>query len=395
MEASSEPVLHISTMGGLANQMIQYLAAIALAERLGISRLSNVNLPLWNIHHPFIEPESGTRVVTVTSDTVPADALAAALEAGECDRIDLRTYGQQMANLPALDAAKRAFCHQGPPYAGAGEDELLCSIRQGEVLDARHPDYVLLPLDWYAQLAESTGKRLVFMGQLEDTPYSLALRARFPDARFLPSRGPAADFERIRRSRHIVPSVSTFSWLAAWLSSASTIHFPVIGLFNPRQAKGTNLLPLDDARYRFTLFPIHYATPVIHVAEAHSSIRQLWRYLPAERLAALLQAPAPGRPRDLYLAAFDEAFYRAVHPDIAQAIAGGHFESGMLHYAHFGFDEGREAFALDRGWYCREYPIAAIEIAQGEYADADHHWLAIGRERGYRQGPLHPALTKT
>jgi hypothetical protein len=51
-----------------------------------------------------------------------------------------------------------------------------------------------------------------------------------------------------------------------------------------------------------------------------------------------------------------------------------------------GFDEGRTGFALDRAWYCRTYPIAAVEIAQGEYWDADHHYLEAGRDRGYRRG---------
>lgn len=388
MSAESGPVIHVSTMGALANQMIQYLIAVALAEHAGNCRFSNVDLPIWAIHHPWIDAGDEARTAVVTTPDVPLAALAQALTVGRIDRVDIRTYGQRMANLPAVEAARAVFRYEGPAYAGAGEGELLCSIRQGEVLDARHPDYVLIPPDFYAELAAVTGKRPVFMGQLEDTPYLLALRARFPEARFLPSRGPAADFERIRRSRHIVPSISTFAWLAAWLSEAETIHLPVLGLFNPRQSKATDLLPLADPRYRFTLFPIHYAVPVALVAEAQAGIRNLWRWLPAEQLAAKLAAPEPPRPLALYLEAFDETFYRTVHTDIEAAVQAGHFASGRDHYEQFGVFEGREAFALDRAWYCREYPIAAIEIAQGEYADADHHWLAVGRARGYRQGPM-------
>ncbi len=380
------PIVHVSTMGALANQMIQYMVAVALAERSGISRISNVDLPIWGVHHPWIHGEF-PRTEIVTSDTVPLDLLARALTVGQLDRVDIRTYGQKIENFPELDTCRALFRHDGTAYAGTGPDELLCSIRQGDVLDARHPDYVLLPAEFYAELAELTGKRLVFMGQLEDSPYLMELRRRFPDARFLPTRGPAGDFERIRRSVHIVPSVSTFAWLAAWLSEAETIHLPVVGLFHRFQARGANLLPVSDPRYRFYLFPIHYAVPVALYPEAHAALRGLWRYMPSEAIATWFARPAPERSKPAYLEMFDEAFYRAVHPDIALAIAAGDLPDGRHHYEHFGFEEGREGFALDRAWYCRQYPIAAIEISQGDYADADHHWLAIGRARGYRRGP--------
>lgn len=378
-------VVHISTMGALANQMIQFMIAVALAERAGAVRFSNVDLPVWGIRHPWIEG-AFERTEIVTSDIVPLDRLARALSVGALDRVDIRTYGQRIENYPPVETCREVFRHQGPAFAGAGEDELLVNVRQGDVLDARHPDYVLIPADFYAALAEWTGKRLVFMGQLEDSPYLMDLRRRFPAARFLPSRGPAADFERIRRSRHVVPCISTFSWLAAWLSDAATVHLPVLGLFHPFQNRRGNFLPLADARYRFHVFPIHYAMPGALFGDMHAALRGLWRYVPSAQLAAWAARPAPARPRDLYLEAFDENYYRTVYPDVAQAVAEGHMPDGRTHYEQFGFDEGREGFALDRAWYCREYPIAAIEISEGEYLDAFHHWVAIGRARGYRRG---------
>jgi hypothetical protein len=378
------PVIHVSTMGNLANQMMQYLLAASLGARAGHCAFSNVNLPLWGIVHPWVEGDfPHTEIVT---DPAPdLDRLARALTVGQLQRVDIRTYGQRIGNFPDVEVCRDLFRHQGPAYAGAGPDELLCNIRQGDILDAVHPDYVLIPTDFYADLAEETGLRLVFMGQLDESPYLAQLRARFPQARFLPSRGAAADFERIRRSRYVVPSISTFGWLAAWLSDAERVFQPVLGLMHPLQARSVDLLPLNDPRYRFYLFPIHYAVPVQRFAPAHASLRRLWRYIPAARLEALLARPTLARPKELYLEAFDEAFYRAAHPDIARAIDDGHFPSGRTHYDLYGFDEGRAGFALDRAWYCREYPIAAVELSQGEYADADHHWLEIGRARAYRQ----------
>ncbi|MCC6736670.1 MAG: hypothetical protein IT534_11175 [Bauldia sp.] len=46
-------------------------------------------------------------------------------------------------------------------------------------------------------------------------------------------------------------AVSTFSWLATWLSPrAETIALPVAGLFHPAARPDIDLLPIDDQRYR-------------------------------------------------------------------------------------------------------------------------------------------------
>jgi hypothetical protein len=45
---------------------------------------------------------------------------------------------------------------------------------------------------------------------------------------------------------------------------------------------------------------------------------------------------------------FDEAFYLAEHPDVADAIKGGEFASGYDHYANHGFNEGRLARKVRR-----------------------------------------------
>ena len=379
----SAPVIQISPMGAVGNRMIQYLAALALAARVPGVRLEKVQLAEWGIQIPPTEIDPA-RTATVTSPAIDLDGLAAALRDGQIDCVDLRTYAQRMENFLPPAAYRGLF--GGPSAAGAGPDELLCNIRQGDILDARHPDYVLIPVAFYAELVERTGLRPVFMGQLEPTPYMDALRARFPQARFQPSGGAVADFTTVRGSRHIVPAVSTFSWLAAWLSDAERVFMPVLGLFHPLQSRATQLLPLDDSRFRFTLFPHHYAVPVAQHAAAHAAIAGLWRGMPPAQLRARLLAPSPPRDRNAYLAAFDEAFYVIRYPDIAAAILGGHMPSGRHHYEHYGFDEGREPLAIDRAWYCQTYPIAAVELGQGDALDVVDHWVTLGRERGYRRG---------
>ena len=386
MPSLSLPVLHVSTMGNLANQMIQYMVALSLASRVGRCAISNVGLQDWNIVHPPI-PGEFERTAIVTDAAPDLERLAAALRAGTLQRVDLRTYGQRMENFLAADRYRSVFVHQGAEVPGTGADELLCNIRQGDILDGHHPDYVLIPADFYEELARTTGLRLVFNGQLEDTPYTAELRRRFPTARFLPSRGALADFERIRRSVNVVPSVSTFAWLAAWLSDAKHVFMPVLGLLSPLQSRSTNLLPLGDPRFRFFLFPYHYAVPVERFEAAHRSLRGLWRQMHHARMAEVLRTAPRARDKGQYLEHFEEDFYLSAYPDIAAAVRDGHLPSGRHHYEHFGFDERREAFFIDKSWYCQTYPAAAVELGQGDFHDAHQQWLEVGGMRGYRRRP--------
>ena len=370
-------------MGNLGNRMIQYMAALSLADRVPGARLGQIHLPEWGIQ---IAPHAGDAgpCEVVSDPAIPMGRLAGALSSGALHRVDIRSYAQQMANFLPPAAYRDVF--PSPSVRGAGPGELLFNIRQGDILDGHHKDYVLPPIDFYAGLVETTGLSPAFIGQLDDSPYMGALRRRFASARYVPSQGAAADFAFIRASCHIVPAISTFSWLAAWLSEAQSVHLPVLGLFNPAQSGGTNLLPLEDPRYRFTLFPHHYAVPVAGFAAAHASIRQLWRLMPARALAGLLARAAPARDRAATLAVFDEAFYLRHYPDIAAVVAGGHMPSGRHHFEHYGFAEGRDAFAMDGAWYCTAYPIAAVEMSEGYAADPADHWVRFGQARGYRRG---------
>ncbi len=383
-----QPVIQVSPMGAVGNRMIQYMAALALASRVPGVRLEKVHLHEWGIQIPPT-PVDPARTIVALDPVIELDRLAAALRDGAADCVDIRTYAQRVENFLPRQSYRDLF--GGPSMSGAGPDELLCNIRQGDVVDARHPDYVLIPIDFYAELVEQTGLRPVFMGQLEPTPYMDALRARFPQARYQPSQGPNADFAYIRGSRVIVPSISTFSWLAAWLSEADRIFMPVLGLFHPLQSRATQLLLLEDARFRFTLFPHHYAVPVERFAAAHASIRGLWRAMPPDRLRRVLTGAGPSRDPGAHLAAFDEAFYLERYQDIAEAVAGGGLPSGAYHYQHFGFREEREPCAVDKAWYCQTYPIAAVELGQGDAFDPVDHWITLGRERGYKRRAGAPA----
>jgi len=54
------------------------------------------------------------------------------------------------------------------------------------------------------------------------------------------------DFEFMRRSTTLVLSVSTLAWWAAWLSDATTIHFPMHGVWHPDVSKHVDNIVTED-----------------------------------------------------------------------------------------------------------------------------------------------------
>ena len=90
------------------------------------------------------------------------------------------------------------------------------------------------------------------------------------------------------------------------------------------------------------------------------------------------------------LAAFDEAAYLRLYPDIGEAIARGHALSAWDHYRRHGRAEGRLPNDFDAGFYLRAYPLAAAEIAAGHAADAFDHYRRLGQARGFLPNPAAP-----
>ncbi|GAC1337317.1 MAG: hypothetical protein NVSMB18_02050 [Acetobacteraceae bacterium] len=378
------PVVHVVTQGNMANRMIQYMVARRIAALVPGCQISNVDLPEWRIRHPVL-PTEGAAELLVEGQRVDLDDVAERLRTGAAGRVVLPAFGQWMANFPGRAECLRLF-PPDPAYPGYGHDTLVCNLRGGEVLDARHPHYTLLPARFYAELVARTGLSPVFTGQIEDNAYCAELRHLFPGAEFRPSEGAYADFQVFRSSQNLVPAVSTFSWLAAWLSEASRIVLPVNGLFHPVQCPEIDLLPLDDARYAYVLFPINYAVPVGEYRAAHAGLLGLWRQMRPEAIAALRDGPRWTRRLESALPWLDEAYYLASNPDVAAVVTAGQM-TALDHYRRWGHAERRRAFAFDLKWYSRAYPMAAFEVGQGDYADLEHHYVEIGRARGYHPTP--------
>lgn len=235
------------------------------------------------------------------------------------------------------------------------------------------------------------GLNLYFFGQIDDNSYISILKAAFPKADFVCGRGGLYDFEVLRKSVHIVPSVSTYAWLAAWLSTAKTVFLPVAGLFNPRQARTQKFLPFGDIRYRFYQFPLTHAFNIeespnaFAVEQGKVDSSNFSRFVSHPQLRQIIDG-TPTNPQrlDAYLRFFDKKFYLSKYPDIGSAVSSGHLPSGLHHFIHKGFHEQRSCFFMDHLYYANQHPLVVLEIANGEYLDLEHHYVEIGHQRQYR-----------
>lgn len=380
-------IFHVQRQGNIGNQMIQYLVARALRLMVPDLVISNVSMPDWGIEEPEV-PVRGRVVSFAEPNRVPLAAFRDLFAGGGLDCIRYAGYGQRIENFPDWREASGWFRRDDLAIEGFGPEHLVINVRTGEILDGRHRAYVLVPVEFYRDLVRLTGLAPVFMGQVGDDPYSRALREAFPRARFIPSGGAIHDFELLRRSTFVVPSVSTFAWLACWLSGrARTIFLPLTGLFNPMHWRDHDFAPTGDARFRFFLFPANYASDVAALALDHGPLRGRQREVEAADLARMKTRPDL-RPRRIeeYLPHFDEAFYRRRYPDVRRAVESG-LHSGLWHYAVSGFREHREVLPIDRHWYVRTYPEAADDIGAGRFEDEWHHFASVGARRGYRPVP--------
>ncbi|HEY0184893.1 MAG TPA: hypothetical protein VGC09_18995, partial [Rhodopila sp.] len=380
------PVFHLEPKGRLANLMIEYMVALKFADMVRDCRISNISIPVWDIHHPPLA-SPGPVAVEQREQHIDLPALADLVWSEQIGRVEWTGFGQRMENFLPAERYQAVFRSRFDRPMGYGPEFLVCPVRAEDILHGPNSEYVLTPVEYYRDIVDMTGLKPVFIGQTSPNPYMDRIREAFPDAVFRePQDDPLVDFETIRQSRHLAIGVSTYAWLAAWLSlSADSIYLAVSGLFNPMQKPHVDMLPFGDPRFRFMLFPINYAVPLDRHAEVHRRIAPFWRLMPHEALQQQFSA-APRFRRDLdqALAVFDEAFYLETNGDVAavaQTLGPGF---GRTHYIHHGFQERRLPMRLDPVWYASEYPLAAFEVAQGDYVEFAHHYMAVGKARGYR-----------
>jgi hypothetical protein len=347
-------IISVKPIGSLGNRMIAHMAAVALGNMIGDNVTYNSHLPEWDLifdwklHERLVASPEGERILFKDRDATSIEAMYCRAKAGKGKPIVLDGLFQRISLLLSPDFYRNCFPVRPQRDVAFAEDEIVINVRAGGITMGVFTWYPLVPPAFYRTLVEHTGYRPVFLGQLDGCAYVSEIRELFPSARWIPSAGANEDFNRLRHAKRICIAVSTFSWLAAWLSEAREIHYPLLGFLHPgclrtgaRGDGGIDLVPADDLRYRFHLFPALQAAPEQLYLDLVRGISPLSRQVPRS-LARVLKS-----------------------------------ESSILPPTSVPDD------ALDEEWYLRTYVDAAWEIAEGWYLGAAHHYAEIGNQRGY------------
>lgn len=272
-------ILHCSRRGNFANYMIKYLAAVKVADEVPGAIFSGYQFPAYGIDFPNIDGDLDTSAAFHDDMHIDLMRLKYLLRNG-IKKVDIGGHYQRIEYMPDLDKARSIFPLQQEHGVKFDESHIVCPIRGGEILDAHHSGYTVLPVNYYKDVLRKEEGIPVFMGQIEPNIYTDALRQAFPDAVFLPSQGAVSDFNTIYKANRVILPVSTFAWLAAWLSNAQRIILPVFGLFHFQDFPENDLLPVFDPRYIFYRFPRHKAAPLHLLEEDHKSIDGSWHEAP-------------------------------------------------------------------------------------------------------------------
>lgn len=245
--------IRVIMRGGLGNRMFQYMFASALRDLVSDAVVVNIQMPEFGIEIDDTPMPTNTLSLTFKHHTDILE-IAHLLRSGVYEGFEFRAYAQRLQYYPDRDNFMALFPES--PLVSIGPDSLVINVRGAEVLGDVHEDYGPVPVDFFSQVADDSGMTPVLVGQLGDDPYSEEIRRRFAGCTIVPSVSPEADFALIRSAHNVVFGVSTFSWLATWLSAhARTIHMPVAGVFDPGRRPDIDLLPVRDERYRFYDLP--------------------------------------------------------------------------------------------------------------------------------------------
>lgn len=248
--------IRINGRGGIGNRIFQYMFGMRLQSMIPGSTVVNVSLPEFGIRTPDMPlPE---RSLTISNaHQVDMLQIAHLVRSGVYDGVSMSAYVQRLEYYTDREELAKLFPIRNPSRLDPVDPgAIVINVRGNEVLSDVHPDYGPVPVDFFTQVVDETGLTPVIVGQLRDDPYSDEIRRRFSGCDIRASNSPSSDFELVRSASNVVFGVSTFSWLAAWLSpNARRIFMPVSGIFNPAQRPDIDLLPIGDHRYQFYGFP--------------------------------------------------------------------------------------------------------------------------------------------
>ncbi|MCU6665593.1 hypothetical protein [Silvania hatchlandensis] len=246
--------IKITPYGNIGNQLFQYMLALAIKFRTGVPVLiTGLDIPSFGIKSTKVRDEA--LCLDIKNHTPPLDAIVELVKDVKNIDVNIKCLSTRMCYYSRhLTEFRRYLKLKKNNHYGYNEHYLVINVRGAEISKGVHRNYIPIPLSFYANIIEETGLKPVFVGQLGDDKYSTRLRDKFPNALFPKFNSWEDDFNVICSSVNVIPAISTFSWLATWLSeSAKNIYFPIMGLYHPIARPDIDMLPVEDDRYHFYL----------------------------------------------------------------------------------------------------------------------------------------------
>lgn len=215
-------------LGQTGNQLFQYAFARVLAMKLGLS-FSTPSISLFpnaiyqqslgvTLHGPVVHiDDNGGHGSDLTLNEIEQRCLGARVEVcGFFERADYYTEYRELIK-------------DWLPISTFKEDRVAIHVR------GRDHKKASLGIEYYTKALRLVSYKNV-MVYTDDPEMSLVKELEFPVCK----DGAASSFFSMATSRCIITSLSTFSWWAAFLSSATTIiqPIPVSGWRNPKSYPG-------------------------------------------------------------------------------------------------------------------------------------------------------------
>ncbi|HDX6529713.1 TPA: hypothetical protein ACGSGJ_004447 [Escherichia coli] len=246
--------IKITPYGGIGNQIFQYFLALAIKFRSNVPvHISGLDMPAFGIKNSKAIDQAFC--IDIKSHIIPLEAVIKLIKDVQHIDINLKCLSTRMSYYSKhLPEFRRYLKAKNTVQNGYDENHLVINVRGAEISTGVHKNYLPVPISFYDEIIKKTNLRPVFVGQLGNDKYSEHLKTKFPEALFPTFNTWEDDFNVIRTSVNIIPAVSTFSWLASWLSeTAKNIYFPIMGLYHPLARPDVDMLPIDDDRYHFYL----------------------------------------------------------------------------------------------------------------------------------------------
>jgi hypothetical protein len=211
------------------------------------------NIPEWGLSKPPSDlPSSGISIGSHLTRAAPCSLMVNAFRP---TLIDLFSPIFRVGNYDRPEKYF-SFFPVTEPAVNIPDDHLLIHVRAGDVSTLTHEKYGPLPIRYYEYLIAQTGLRPLFICEPGHTPYIDLLTATFPKAEMIGGGSAIRDFQIIRNAKNVALSVSSFSWMATFLSTrVRQIHLPLAGHFDPVDDPTPDFLPLNDDRYIFHRVP--------------------------------------------------------------------------------------------------------------------------------------------